>query len=95
MTSRFARWCCGLLLLAVAVGVVAAWQWRAREALAQWDPDRARRTNKPIPVRTVKVNERVLVETIGGTAVTLPVQSATIAIPLNSTTIDDRVVKSY
>ena len=94
MTSKFVRWCCGLLLLAVAVGVVAAWQWRARTALAQWDPDRARRANQPIPVRTVKVNQRDLVETIGGTGVTLPVHSATIAIPLNSTTIADRVVKS-
>ncbi|HEX2473369.1 MAG TPA: efflux RND transporter periplasmic adaptor subunit [Lacipirellulaceae bacterium] len=94
MTSKFVRWCCGLLLLAVAVGFVAAWQWRARTALAQWDPDRARSANQPIPVRTVKVNQRDLVETIGGTGVTLPVQSATIAIPLNSTTIADRVVKS-
>jgi RND family efflux transporter MFP subunit len=79
--------------LAFAVGFVAAWQWRAREALRHWDADRARRADEPIPVRTVKVDQRERVETVGGTAVTLPVQSATIAIPLNSTTIADRVVQ--
>jgi membrane fusion protein (multidrug efflux system) len=82
-----------LLLLACAVAFVAAWQWQAREALRQWDPVRARRANAPIPVRTVKVDQQELVETIGGTGVTLPVHSATIAIPLNSTTIADRVVR--
>jgi RND family efflux transporter MFP subunit len=43
-------------------------------------------------VRTVRVDERDLQETIGGTAVTLPAQSATIAIPLNSSSVSQRLV---
>jgi membrane fusion protein (multidrug efflux system) len=81
------------VLLVCAVGFVAGWQWRAREALRRWDPTLARNANEPIPVRTVKVDNRELVQTIGGTAVTMPVHSATIAIPLNSAAIADRVVK--
>jgi membrane fusion protein, multidrug efflux system len=93
MRIKFAQWCCGLLLLACGVGFVAAWQWQARDALRTWDPGKARRANEPIPVRTAKVDQRELNETIGGTAVTLPAQSATIAIPLNSSAIADRMVK--
>ena len=94
MKSTFVRVVCGLLLLACAAGIVGAWQWQARQALTQWDPLRARRAQKPIPVRTVKVDQQELANVIGGTAVTLPIYSATISIPLNSTTVADRVVKS-
>jgi RND family efflux transporter MFP subunit len=93
MRNKLVRIACGLVLLACAVGFVAAWQWRAREALRQWEPTMARNANEPIPVRTVKVDKRELVQTIGGTAVTMPLHTATIAIPLNSATIADRVVK--
>ncbi len=93
MRSTFVRWFCGLLLLACVVGFVSIWQWRAREALRVWDSEQARRSHGPIPVRTVKVDRHEVQETIGGTSVTLPVQSATIAIPLNSAEIVDRVVK--
>jgi membrane fusion protein, multidrug efflux system len=93
MNSRFMRAVGVLMVLVCAAGFVAAWQWRAREALRQWDPDMARNANAPIPVRTVKVDKRELAQTTGGTAVTMPAHSATIAIPLNSATIADRVVK--
>ena len=93
MSSTFVRWSCGVLLVICGVALVGAWQWRAREALREWDPEQARRANMPIPVRTVMVDERDLEETIGGTAVTLPIQSATIAIPLNSASIGQRLVK--
>jgi membrane fusion protein (multidrug efflux system) len=79
--------------LACAAGIVGAWQWRAREARTLWDPIRARRADQPIPVRTVKVDQQELVKVVGGTAVTLPIYSATISIPLNSTTVADRVVE--
>ena len=93
MYATLLRWFCGLMLLVCGIVFVGAWQYRAREALRAWDPTRARTTNEPIPVRTVKVEQRELQETIGGTAVTLPAQTATIAIPLNSSVITDRVVK--
>jgi len=92
MKSNLLRWFCGCLLLGGVVVIVGAWQWQAREAMRAWDPDRARVANKPIPVRTVKVDEQEMQGTIGGTAVTLPVQSAIITIPLNSSTIADRSV---
>jgi membrane fusion protein, multidrug efflux system len=93
MRSKFVQFVCGLLLLACAAAFVGAWQYRAREGLRAWDPVRARRADEPIPVRTVKVEQREHQETIGGTAVTLPANTATIAIPLNSSVITDRVVK--
>jgi membrane fusion protein, multidrug efflux system len=93
MKSTFLRWTCVFLLLACGVSLVGAWQWRAREALREWDPERSRTANLPIPVRTVVVDERDVEETIGGTAVTLPNQSAAIAIPLNSSTVAQRLVK--
>src|SRR5687768_1635508 len=93
MRSTLVRWTCGILLVACGVALVGAWQWRAREALRAWDPERARRADQAIPVRTVMVDKRDLAETIGGTAVTLPIQSATIAIPLNSASIGQRLVK--
>ncbi len=93
MKSNLLRWFCGCLLLGGAVVLVGAWQWRAREAMRAWDPDRARVANKPIPVRTVKVDEHEMQATIGGTSVTLPVQSAIITIPLNSPGIADRSIK--
>lgn len=86
------RWTCGLLLLACAVGAVGAWQLRARDAMAQWDPDKARSAERPIPVRTVTVAQQDLKEAIGGTAVTMPAQTATITIPLSSSAVTDRQV---
>jgi membrane fusion protein (multidrug efflux system) len=58
-----------------------------------WDPDKARDHNEPIPVRTVKVEERELDETIGGTAVTMPAQTATISIPVSSSAVTDWQVR--
>ncbi len=59
-----------------------------------WDPDRARNHDEPIPVRTVKVEESTYEETIGGTAVTMPAQTATISIPMSSSEVADREVKA-
>lgn len=92
--ATFIRWTSGLLLLACAVAAVAAWQLRAREAMIAWDPDRARRHDEPIPVRTIKVEESSLNETIGGTAVTMPAQTATLSIPVTSSEVSDREVKA-
>jgi RND family efflux transporter MFP subunit len=89
----FIRWTSALLLLACAVAAVAVWQLKARDALTAWDPDKARGSDRPIPVRTVKVDERDVVETIGGTAVTMPAQTATISIPMSSSEVTDREVK--
>jgi RND family efflux transporter MFP subunit len=93
MKTNFVRWLCVLLLLGCATTFVGAWQWRAREAVRAWSPNKARVANKPIPVRTVRVQKKEIQETIGGTAVTLPHQTAVISIPLNSSKIGDRSLK--
>jgi membrane fusion protein (multidrug efflux system) len=89
----FIRWTSGLLLLGCAVVAVGAWQVKARDAMLAWDPDQARQADRHIPVRTVKVDQKDLEETIGGTAVTMPAQTATISIPLSSSDVADREVK--
>jgi membrane fusion protein (multidrug efflux system) len=89
----FIRWTAGLLLLACVTVGVAMWQLRARDAMKAWDPDVARSKNAPLPVRTVKVDTKELEETIGGTAVTFPAETATISIPLSSSQATDREVK--
>ncbi|HEX6960686.1 MAG TPA: hypothetical protein VF175_02380, partial [Lacipirellula sp.] len=91
--ATFIRWAAGLLLLGCAVVAVGAWQLHARNAMIAWDPAKARDHNQPIPVRTVKVEERELDETIGGTAVTMPAQTATISIPVSSSAVTDWQVK--
>jgi RND family efflux transporter MFP subunit len=87
------RWVAGLLLLGCAVVAVGAWQLKARDAMVAWDPATARKADSPIPVRTVKVDAKKLEETIGGTAVTMPAQTATITIPTSSSEVADREVK--
>jgi RND family efflux transporter MFP subunit len=82
----------GLVILASAVALVAAWQWNARHALQGADPTRARKAGKGIPVRTVMAEQRDLEETIGGTAVTAPAQTATITIPTTAFRAADREV---
>jgi RND family efflux transporter MFP subunit len=91
--ATFIRWTSGLLLLGCAVVAVGAWQLQARDAMIAWDPDQARSHNQPIPVRTVKVEERQINETIGGTAVTMPAQTATMSIPVSSSAVTDWEVK--
>jgi membrane fusion protein (multidrug efflux system) len=91
--SAFIRWTAGLLLLCCAVVSVGMWQLKARDAMVAWDPDAARAKNKPLPVRTVKVETKDLEETVGGTAVTYPAETATIMIPLSSSQVVDREVK--
>lgn len=94
MRPETVRKTCGWLLLACAVVAVGAWQLRARDAMKNWDPDVARAANRPIPVRTVTVEKRDLEETIGGTSVTLPAQTAQIMIPMSSSEVTDREVKT-
>jgi len=91
--KSFIRWAGGLLLLGAATVLIGIWQLRARDAMAEWDPDAARHAEKPIPIRTIKVAERDFDETIGGTAVTIPAQSATVTIPPRSGQVIDREVK--
>jgi membrane fusion protein, multidrug efflux system len=90
--KSFIRWTSALLLLAVATGLIGMWQLRARDAMSDWDPDAARHAAKPIPVRTVTVAARDYDETIGGTAVTMPANSATVSIPMRSSQVIDREV---
>jgi membrane fusion protein (multidrug efflux system) len=92
MSSSSMRWF-GILLLLVGMLGVGAWTMRAQEALKQWDPVVARNANKPIPVRTVKVDKKDIEETIGGTAVTMPARIATITSPQSSSSAVDRRVK--
>lgn len=82
----------GAFVLCCIIAAVAAWQWQAREALQSWSPDNARRAGEPIPVRTVKAEQREFAETIGGTAVTMPSQSVVITIPESSSEALDREV---
>jgi membrane fusion protein (multidrug efflux system) len=86
------QWVSGLLLLACVTVFVGAWQLRARDAMIQWDPIEARRADEPIPVRTVTVDERPVSETVGGTAVTMPMLSAEITIPVSSSNLVERQV---
>jgi membrane fusion protein (multidrug efflux system) len=88
------QWIGGLALLAVVTVLVGAWQLRARDAMVQWDPIDARRADAPIPVRTVTVDSHEVSESIGGTAVTMPAQTAIVTIPLSSSAVADREVAS-
>jgi RND family efflux transporter MFP subunit len=88
-----AKYWLGSILLLVAMVGVGAWAMRAQQALKYWDPVVARRTNMPIPVRTVRVEKKDLEETIGGTAVTMPANIATITIPQSASDAVDRRVK--
>lgn len=82
----------GAFVICCVIGVVAAWQWQARQSLQGWSAEKARSANEPIPVRMVKAEQRDFSETIGGTAVTMPSQSVTIAIPDSSSEALDREV---
>src|SRR3954467_7945260 len=93
MSTRTMRWF-GLALLLLAMIGVGAWVLRAQQALKEWDPVVARSANKPIPVRTVKVDKKDVAETIGGTAVTMPARIAAITIPQSSSDAVDRRVSS-
>src|SRR3954467_4745358 len=93
MSTRTMRWF-GLALLLLAMIGVGAWVLRAQQALKEWDPIVARTANKPIPVRTVKVDKKDIEETIGGTAVTMPARIATITIPQSSSSAVARRVKA-
>lgn len=93
MKPKYVRRFAGLLLLACATVLIAVWQLHARDAMREWDPTLARGANEPIPVRTVKVTEHDVEETIGGTAVTVPAQTAVISIPSSSSEVTDRQVQ--
>ena len=84
----------GVLVLVAVTATVAVWQLHARDALKSWDANRARNTGRPIPVRTVTVQEKEVIDTVGGTAVTLPAQSVTIEVPV-STTLGRQVTDVY
>ncbi|QDT74105.1 efflux RND transporter periplasmic adaptor subunit [Lacipirellula limnantheis] len=90
--KSFIRWTACLLFLGAATVLIGMWQLRARDAMAEWDPDAARKAAKPIPIRTVKVSARDFDETVGGTVVTMPAQSATVTIPPRSGQVIDREV---
>lgn len=92
--SLYVRRGIGIGLLILAIIGTGLWQWRAQQAMKQWDPVVARNHDMPIPVRTVKVDKKDHEETIGGTAVTMPARIATITIPPSSSEVMDRQVKA-
>jgi membrane fusion protein (multidrug efflux system) len=94
MRNSIVRWTASLLLLGCLGTLAGVWQWRAREAHRDWDPDKARQADAPIPVRTMTVDQRDLDEVIGGTAVTVASQTATVSVPaVFSESLDRQVTK--
>lgn len=87
-------WISGLSILACATVLIGAWQLRARDAMHKWDPATARKKDIPMPVRTVKVVREDVSETVGGTAMTMPAQSAVLQLPLSSSNLVERVVST-
>lgn len=94
MNPETLRKTCSLLGVAGVLILAIVWQRNATEAMKAWDPELARAADRPIPVRTARVEQRDLSVTIGGTAVTMPAQSATILIPTASSESIDRLVTS-
>jgi len=90
MGTKTIQWTLGLALLACAVVFASLYQMRARTVWRQADPRVAKRADLPIPVRTVKVDRGDLTEVIGGTAVTMPSQSATVMLPNSTSQFEDR-----
>jgi RND family efflux transporter MFP subunit len=70
----------GFTILFAGLAVSGWIYWRAQEARAQSDPERARRDGRPIPVRTAPVESRQLDDVIGATAVTAPSRIAPIRV---------------
>jgi RND family efflux transporter MFP subunit len=73
------RWVLGSALGVVVAGVLAMYL-SAHNAKTMSDPERARRRNAPIPVRTALVSEDAVEEVIGGTSLTMP--SDTVVVQL-------------
>ena len=69
-----------VLALVVTTAVVGVLTVKAHVKLHRWDPEKAKVHGLPIPVRTVKVEAGELQEAIGATAVTIPMESATVHV---------------
>jgi RND family efflux transporter MFP subunit len=71
----------------LTIGLVAVlWLWaQARQAREMADPNEARRSGRPIPVRTVQVDLKKVEDVIGGTATTVATDKAVIQVNLGST----------
>jgi RND family efflux transporter MFP subunit len=70
----------GALLLAVALGSTLWVFYQARRAKGLVDPASARRDGNPIPVRTAQVSQAKVEQVIGGTATTVPSETALIQL---------------
>jgi RND family efflux transporter MFP subunit len=77
----------GFVLLLAGLAVSGWIYWRAQEARAQSDPERARRDGRPIPVRTVQVQSRQIDDVIGATAVTAASRMAPIRVAASRRTM--------
>lgn len=93
MNKPVLKWTVGIILLLLMIVGVGFWQLKAREALRDWDPEKARKHNRPIPVRTITVKEEQAGGIIGSTAVTMPSESATLAVSPGNTEIAARQLK--
>ena len=80
-----------LLTAAVVVGAVML-QLHTREIKHRWNPKHARRSENPMPVRTVSVAKRDVADIIGGTAITYPSATASMSIVPRDNAIVDRIV---
>jgi len=94
MKRHLLKWSIGCAILGVLIATIGFWQIQAREAVQQWDPERARRHNEPIPVRTVTITEGDISEVVGGTAVTTPSQTAVVSVFTSNANIVERRVTS-
>jgi RND family efflux transporter MFP subunit len=70
----------GFALLLAGLAVSGWMYWKAQDARAQSDPEKARRDGRPIPVRTAPVESRQIDDVIGATAVTAPSRLAPIRV---------------
>jgi RND family efflux transporter MFP subunit len=78
--TGFKWWIPGVAILAVAF-VGAAWFFvQSDRAKGQADPEKARKKDRPIPVRTVQVSESPIEEIISGTCLTNASYTATVQI---------------
>lgn len=79
--SRSWIWQAAVMALLLVATAGAAWAYiRVDRIRDHADPDRARKKDLPIPVRTVVVAETEVDEPVGGTAITAPSQVANIQI---------------
>jgi RND family efflux transporter MFP subunit len=74
------KWFWGALFFGATLGAALWMYYQGRVARDLADPGRARQRGEPIPVRTVQVVEQAVEEVVGGTATTIPSETAVLQI---------------